>query len=209
MQVFDARSYNENTMKGLFRKIYPVIAGQIVSRTGVRQGHCIDLGGGPGMLGIRIAQASELRVTVVDPQAECVALAFENIAEHGLGERVEARAGCAEQLDFADDSVDLVVSRGAIYFWTDQAAGLREIHRVLRPGGWAWVGGGFGNRELREEILAAKAADGDWNRARKERGQRNPPEHFARLLGELEIAGEVRHDDEGTWIVFRKPAVAA
>lgn len=207
MFAMNAKRYNEQTMKGLFRKIYPVIAERAVARTGIRSGFCIDLGGGPGMLGIRIAQASELSVAIVDPLAECVELARENIAEHGLPLRVVAQQGRAEALEFADGAADLVVSRGSIYFWEDQPRGLREIFRVLRPGGWAYVGGGFGNKELRDEILAAKAADPEWNRQRSERGRKNPPEHFRALLAELDIDGEVESGDEGMWIVFRKPAV--
>lgn len=205
MDTLTARRYNQQAMKGLFRKIYPVIARQVLARTGVRAGLCIDLGGGPGMLGVRLAQASALDVVIVDPSDECVALAQGNIAEHGVADRVTARVGRAEALPFADGTADLVVSRGSIYFWDDQRQGLREILRVLRPGGWAMVGGGFGNRELREEILAAKAADPDWQRQRSERGQRFPPEHFRALIAELGIAGEVESGDEGTWILFCKP----
>lgn len=203
--MLNARDYNERTMKGLFHKIYPVIAEQVIERTGIRSGLCIDLGGGPGMLGIRIAQASELRVVVVDPQAECIDLARENITEHGLSHRVMAQAGRAEALPFRDGAADLVVSRGSIYFWQDQGRGLREVFRVLRPGGWAWIGGGFGNRQLRDEILAAKADDPEWNRQRHERGQRHPPEHFRTLLEQLDVPGRVDTGDEGMWIVFRKP----
>jgi ubiquinone/menaquinone biosynthesis C-methylase UbiE len=205
MDTLTAHRYNEQTMKGLFRKIYPVIARQVLARTGVSTGLCIDLGGGPGMLGVRIAQASALDVVIVDPSEACIALAQENIAEYGLAGRVTARVGRAEALPFADGTVDLVVSRGSIYFWEDQRQGLREVRRVLRPGGWAMVGGGFGNRALREEILAAKADDPDWQHQRSERGRRFPPEHFRALIAELGIAGEVESGDEGTWILFCKP----
>lgn len=205
MMAMDAHKYNERTMKGLFRKIYPVIAQQAIARTGIRSGLCVDLGGGPGMLGICVAEASDLRVVVVDPLPDCVALALENIAERNLAHRVEARVGQAEALPFAEGSVDLVVSRGSIYFWENQRQGLREIFRVLRPGGWAFVGGGFGTGELRNEILAEKADDGDWNNARKERGAKHPPEHFRALLTEIDIDGVVDSGDEGMWIVFKKP----
>lgn len=205
MLTMNAKRYNEQTMKGLFRKIYPVIAEQAIARTGIRSGLCIDLGGGPGMLGIRVAQASELQVVIVDPNADCVDLARGNIADHGLEQRVTARIGRAEALDWPDASVDLVVSRGSIYFWQDQSQGLRQIFRVLRPGGWAYVGGGFGTRELRDEILAKKADDTQWNSDRSERGRKHPPEHFRALLTELAIDGKVDSGDEGMWIVFTKP----
>lgn len=204
MIAMNARQYNERTMKGLFRKIYPVIARQAIARTGIRTGLCIDLGGGPGMLGICIAEASDMQVVIVDPLPECIELARQNIAESRMIDRARAEIGRAEALPFPEGEVDLVVSRGSIYFWESQHQGLREILRVLRPGGWAYVGGGFGNKALREEILGEKAGDAEWNRQRSERGRKHPPEHFRALLTELMIEGEVEDGDEGMWIVFRK-----
>lgn len=209
MLAMNARQYNERTMKGLFRKIYPVIAAQAIARTGIRSGLCVDLGGGPGMLGICVAKASDMQVVIVDPLAECIELARENIAEQGMEHRVAAQNGHAEALPFPDASVDLLVSRGSIYFWEDQRQGLREIFRVLRPGGWAFVGGGFGTKALRDEILAEKANDEGWNKARMERGAKHPPEHFRAMLAELGIDGVVNSGDEGMWIVFCKPGAKA
>ena len=59
MLAMNARQYNEQTMKGLFRKIYPVIAEQAIARTGIRSGLCVDLGGvpGPGRLWLQIHPA--------------------------------------------------------------------------------------------------------------------------------------------------------
>jgi ubiquinone/menaquinone biosynthesis C-methylase UbiE len=204
----NAAEFNEKIMKGHFRKIYPVIAGQIVERTGVTSGRCIDLGGGPGMLAVCIAKISSLKVTVVDLMPECVELARENSAEAGVGDRVDAMQGVAEALPFRDETVDLVVSRGSIFFWQDQARGLAEVFRVLRPGGWAWIGGGFGTAELLREIEDAKADDPEWNRKRKERMTQNPPEHFRVMLQRLGIDGVVEHQEAGMWIIIQKPSEA-
>lgn len=205
MKSMNARQYNEQTMKGLFRKIYPVIAEQVLTRTGIRRGRCLDIGGGPGMLGIRIAQASELEVVIVDPLEACLDLAWENIDEQDVSAQVSTQQAKAEQLPFADNSIDLAVSRGSIFFWENQAQGLAEIYRVLRPGGWSFVGGGFGNKALRDEIFAAKANDEKWNQGRESRMRNNPPEHFRALLAELAIDGVVETGDEGNWILFQKP----
>jgi ubiquinone/menaquinone biosynthesis C-methylase UbiE len=43
--------------------------------------------------------------------------------------------GRAEALPLEDSSIDLVVSTTSFGHWADQAAGLREVARVLRPGG--------------------------------------------------------------------------
>ena len=44
--------------------------------------------------------------------------------------------GMAEVLPLQDASVDLVLSTISFHHWHDQAAGIREIARVLRPGGY-------------------------------------------------------------------------
>ena len=56
----------------------------------------------------------------------------------------------AESLPLEDNTVDLVLSTTSFHHWQDQAAGIREIARVLRPGGYfmlvdislpEWLGG--------------------------------------------------------------------
>ena len=49
------------------------------------------------------------------------------------------RVADAEHLDFPDNSFDLVYSHGVLHHTPDTAAAVREIHRVLRPGGKAVV----------------------------------------------------------------------
>src|SRR6516165_11243804 len=58
----------------------------------------------------------------------------------------------AEALPLEDASVDLALSTTSFHHWQDQVAGLREIARVLRPGGYfmlvdlslpEWLGGVF------------------------------------------------------------------
>jgi len=44
--------------------------------------------------------------------------------------------GMAETLPLQDASVDLAISTLSFHHWHDQAAGVREIARVLRPGGY-------------------------------------------------------------------------
>jgi ubiquinone/menaquinone biosynthesis C-methylase UbiE len=44
--------------------------------------------------------------------------------------------GMAEALPLQDTSVDLALSTISFHHWQDQAAGIREIARVLRPGGY-------------------------------------------------------------------------
>jgi ubiquinone/menaquinone biosynthesis C-methylase UbiE len=209
MYTMNAKEYDEKVMNGYFKKIYPVIASQIVEKTQIVQGTAIDLGGGPGMLGISLAQQTDLQVIVYDLMEECVQLVPKNSRENGVPNRVTAIQGRAENMLFEDASVELVVSRGSIFFWEDQEKGLREVYRILKPGGWAYIGGGFGTAELLHEVQKKRKEehDGDWEKKRDERMKKNPPGHFESLLKNLSIEGTVERGEAGTWIIFQKPTV--
>ena len=104
----DAREYNRNVMKGYFAEVYPLIAKQIIEKTGVNSGACVDLGSGPGMLGIELARITELNVTAYDLLEDCVTVAKENISDYELTERMDAVKGIAEDMSyFSSDSVEI------------------------------------------------------------------------------------------------------
>jgi ubiquinone/menaquinone biosynthesis C-methylase UbiE len=54
--------------------------------------------------------------------------------------RVRLEVGDSSRLPFPDQSFDKVFSVHTIYFWTDPLAHLRELHRVLKPGGRLAIG---------------------------------------------------------------------
>jgi arsenite methyltransferase len=59
----------------------------------------------------------------------------------GLGlANVEVRPGYAEELPVASESIDAVISNGVINLCPDKVAVMREIYRVLRPGGRFQIG---------------------------------------------------------------------
>jgi len=192
-------------MKGLFRKVYPCIARQILERTGVEEGHCLDLGGGPGMLGISMAEITHLHVVIYDLLPECIEEAQRNIEERNLWQRINTKQGRAENIDFPDNSMDLVISRGSIFFWEDQKKGLCEVYRVLKPGGWAYIGGGMGSIDLLIDIQLERAKNPKLTEKRDNHRIDNPPGHFENILKGCDIPGFiVENSMAGTWIIFKK-----
>ena len=49
----------------------------------------------------------------------------------------------AESMPFEDNFADLIVSRGSMFFWNDQTKVFKEIYRVLKPNGMAYIGCGL------------------------------------------------------------------
>lgn len=93
----------------------------------------LDVGCGAGHLSYALAP-SLTHVVALDPSAEMLATVTEGAAARGLM-HIETRQGSAEALPFASASFDLVCTRYSAHHWTDLELALRELRRVLKPGG--------------------------------------------------------------------------
>lgn len=96
----------------------------------------LDLGCGAGFDALVAAQlvGPAGRVVGIDLSPEMLAVAEAGRAEVGFS-RVEFRAAAVEALPFPDASFDVALSNGVLNLVPDKPAALREIFRVLRPGG--------------------------------------------------------------------------
>jgi len=90
----------------------------------------LDVGCGTGRL-LRKARAlyPSAQLLGIDPAEGMVEVARSQIPSATI------YLAAAESLPLADSSVDAVLSSISFHHWSDQVAALREISRVLRPGG--------------------------------------------------------------------------
>lgn len=96
----------------------------------------LEIGCGLGTDGAQFAQAGA-RYTGIDLTDAAVDLARRRFEVFHLPGSF--RVADAERLDFPDNSFDLVYSHGVLHHTPDTQAAVREVHRVLRPGGRAVV----------------------------------------------------------------------
>jgi ubiquinone/menaquinone biosynthesis C-methylase UbiE len=103
--------------------------------------HVLEIGFGPGVaIELLAERVTSGRIDGIDPSSEMVAqAAARNAASIGAG-RVALRQGFADRLPFDGGSFDKVLAINSVQVWPDPAAGLREVRRVLRPGGRVALG---------------------------------------------------------------------
>src|SRR5256885_10606779 len=93
----------------------------------------LDLGCGSGWATRLIAKRFHPKKIVgIDISDEMVRRAEEQ--SKGIA-NIEFRQGAAEKIPLPDGSIDKIFSIESFYYWPDQMAGLKEVKRVLTPGG--------------------------------------------------------------------------
>ncbi|MGD8563793.1 MAG: methyltransferase domain-containing protein [Desulfarculaceae bacterium] len=200
----------DSIARNIFRPIYPVIAEQIIAYTGISKGDCLDIGCGGGYLGLALARCSGLRIHFLDPLKEMLEIVRRNVSEERLEDRTAILHGSAEAIPLPDGAVDLAVSRGSVFFWDDLESAFQEIHRVLAPGGMAYIGGGFGSAKLKQEVIRKREAqkgDGDrWQENIRRNIGSNAPRKFRAALKRAAVPlNEIIHNQEvGLWITIAK-----
>lgn len=96
----------------------------------------LEIGCGLGTDGAQFAKAGA-DYTGIDLTEAAVDLARKRFELFGL--EGSFRVSDAENLDFPSDTFDLVYSHGVLHHTPDTARAIREVHRVLKPGGRAVI----------------------------------------------------------------------
>lgn len=96
----------------------------------------LEVGFGPGVaLAALLARASKGWVAGVDVSDAMVRQARSRHGAAIAAGRLEVHQGDATALTFADATFDKVCGAHVLYFWPDPERTVRELRRVLRPGG--------------------------------------------------------------------------
>jgi len=152
------------------------------------------------MTRLALEAQADLRVTGLDRSWESLAIARQHLAELGVGALVQ---GSADALPFRDAAFEAVVMGNAIHMLPDRDALLREVRRVLAPGGLFAFNGSFyagtfapGTESFYLEwIKQALVKVVETDRVRRAAGQPGIP----RRRGTVALAFSSRWPSPGEW----------
>lgn len=148
--------------------------------------HVLDLGCGPGFWSIELLQRGADKVTSADLTAQAIALTEQRAERYGLS--LETSQQNAEKMSFPDGIFSHVNCQGVIHHTPNTEACVREIARVLRPGGSALISVYYQNIFIRSwpilKYLAwavGKIGGGLKGRGREDMMQKSDTDEIIRL----------------------------
>jgi ubiquinone/menaquinone biosynthesis C-methylase UbiE len=97
----------------------------------------LEVAPGPGYFAVELARLGRVRVTALEISHTFVEIASENARRAGVAVRIEQ--GDASRMPFPDRSFDRMFCQAAFKNFSRPQTAVNEMHRVLRPGGVAWI----------------------------------------------------------------------
>ncbi len=107
---------------------------RVFGKNALRQQEVLEVGCGGGLIAYELAQREAL-IIGIDPSQNALEVAREKVRQSGLGQNAYFERSYAESLPYADGSFSVIVCLDTLEHVRDLSTTIREIARVLAPGG--------------------------------------------------------------------------
>ena len=185
----------------LWEGVYPHLSSFFLSLYGREEGDFLEFGPFSGGVARELARSfPRFRGAISGVEGESASFMREMMREELEEERLLLKPSSLSSIPFLDGSFDLVILRGAFFFLTSSL--LREVERVLAPGGVGIVGGGYGPFTPQEVFSPIASRSRELNRRLGKRWiSREELEGMAREAG---IEGWEVREEGGLWLILKK-----
>jgi ubiquinone/menaquinone biosynthesis C-methylase UbiE len=133
MEGMIAQWYAKNTGRAPEQKvIFNKVRGALPSHANI-----LEVAPGPGFLSIEFAKVEGYKVTALEISNTFIEISQQNAKEANV--RVDFRHGNASEMPFAENTFDFIICVAAFKNFSEPVEAIREMHRVLKPGGKACI----------------------------------------------------------------------
>ena len=188
----------------LWRAVYETLAHQVAEACSKPPARILEVGcfsGGVGLALLRQFPLSRLAIALDMPELEA---SFHKDWKITDSSRLKIVRTPIDPLNLPNESFDLVFCRGGFFFLNNEGTLLRDIHRVIAPGGIAFFGGGYGVHTP-DLVIAAIAEESriknnDLGRRIYSKTELQALLQKINLMSQSDII-----ESGGLWILIRKP----
>ncbi len=135
MDGFIARQYDKTARRSM-AELYRTWA-QGLSEKLAEGSNVLEIAPGPGYLAIELAKRRNVRIIGLDISETFVAIARGNAQSAGAD--IDFQHGDVSAMPFENEKFDFLMCTSAFKNFSEPLKALNEMHRVLKPGGKAWI----------------------------------------------------------------------
>lgn len=203
-------SYFFSMSEHVFAPIYEYLTQSVEKRIPIsfHEIDVLDLGGGNGKWLFSLLKKGVKSGTLVDIEQEMVSFANKYFVENLDSDNWKAFQGSANEIPLLSESHNLIVSRSSMHMWDNLQQCWYEMYRVLKPGGFAFLGRGYGPDlpdKIRREVKVNRKKLREKTQDFKEEPPSPKPEDLTKIAqtaGFSEI--EIIPDGRAYWILAKK-----
>ncbi|MEN6615568.1 MAG: hypothetical protein ABFD12_03345 [Syntrophorhabdus sp.] len=189
----------------LWRAVYPLLADHIAEIYGRSDGTVAEIGPFCGVIYDLVPKIIGGDFAIMSFPESITAMYEREVAQRGFLSKIRCINTDPALSGVKDESIDLVIFRGALFFPELFGVNYPAILRVLRDGGVAFIGGGFGKYTPPAliEPIAKRSRELNILLGKKE----ITPEA---IVSDLKAAGITRAEittDGGIWVILKKNGV--
>ena len=192
----------EQMGKSIMGKIYPFLINDLKNlyNKPFTNKTIAEIGSGPGFILKELQKEDFSKIYGIDISLDMLSRATKRI---NTNEKILLINAKAEQLPLKDQSLDIIISRGSVFFWKDLEKAFNEIYRVLKKDGFAIIGGGYGIStpdDIINEIITYY--NSEMNKNKKPKLDLDKMINIMNKIGgKQQIINKPRH---GFWITWNK-----
>ena len=128
----------------LWEPVYPYLANHIQEVYGRKSGVILEIGPFCGVILELMAQGVGSDFTIGTFPPEMTPFFNDYVRKKGIAEKISIVESDQSLTGIQDNSIDLVIFRGALFFPSLFTVNYRAVNRVMKTDGVAMIGGGFG-----------------------------------------------------------------